>query len=95
MKEVPAVYRPDFRAIPLSTDSPDSFWKSWLQEAQSLQHNAKMSLSEALDMPFNFIFEYYKTEAWNDSKVRTENHETIIKGLFARIDNVLKLLSGR
>ncbi|HEO1794091.1 TPA: hypothetical protein VAM27_003026 [Acinetobacter baumannii] len=54
-----------------------------------------MSLSEVMLMGFNFMFEYYKTEAWNENKIVLENNETIRLAVVNRLNSIIKCLNGR
>ncbi len=54
-----------------------------------------MSLPEALNMGFSFIFDYYRTEAWNENKIIKENDETIKSAVLKRMDIIIKSLNGR
>jgi hypothetical protein len=54
-----------------------------------------MSLSEALDMGFNFMFDYYHSEAWNENKIRHENNETMRRSVLNGLNGIIKCLNGR
>jgi len=48
-----------------------------------------------MDMGFNFMFEYYHSEAWNENKIRLENDETIKKAVLKGLSGIIKSLNGR
>lgn len=54
-----------------------------------------MSLAEALNMGFSFMFDYYKSDAWNENKIVNENNETMRNGIITRLNSLIKLLNGR
>lgn len=54
-----------------------------------------MSLAEVFNLGFNFLFEYYHTEAWNENKIRKENDETIKHAVLSRLNSLIKCFNGR
>ena len=95
MQEVLAVSLRDFRLIPQSLDSQNNYFQHWLKEAQRLQRSANMSLTEVFSCGFNFMSDYFRSEAWNENKKLKENDETIKTSFITAMNNIIKCLNGR
>lgn len=54
-----------------------------------------MGLSNAMNMGFSFLFDYYRSEAWNENKIRIENDETIKTAVLKRMNSIISCLNGR
>lgn len=46
-------------------------------------------------MGFSFIFDYYRSDAWNENKIRIENNETMKTAVLKRLDSIIKCFNGR
>lgn len=66
-----------------------------MQTLQMFSHDSGVSLDAVLGLPFFFISDFYKSDAWKIKKQLKENDDQINKNMIQLLSNIQNLLRGR